>query len=320
MNDYKKIYRRALYKGVRIQLEYSQNGFYSANIDAADMRLKSYDFANFPKDIFINPSWDKHAVEGLIHVGSNDIVMDDTGRLSAEWFSRYQPDFYHDAFYKGHAVRVSNQPGGMKTWSDGSTSAYYTVQVRAPLDNLELKTLDWLPWSHRPYDYEFFGMIPVADAHLIRRTNAEIDKMAFYKGLYSYVFRREAQDFTIKIVVPEPEQYKNMDWLLTNFKQESYDKFFGAIPVSDPDLFIDETGIVREDLLTYTFPVNWRCASYKGHDIIVGARSDTHHFVKYHSGTLLPRGALPDWLPVATQTNHRDYMGKIAIDDCELKL
>ena len=137
--------------------------------------------------------------------------------------------------------------------------------------------------------------------------------------------------FSVDVVVPESEQYKHMDWLLENFEQTSFDVFKGAIPVSDPDLYIDDLGIIREDLLTKTFPVNWRDATYKGFPVKVGAHSDTHHFVTHHADVLLPRGVLPAFLQPATgnppgsgpsaaiQTGSQDFMAKIPIDDPELR-
>ena len=254
---------------------------------------------------------DRGMVYGKIPAFSSELIPDTTGRLSAEVFASREFDGWQHAWYKGHRVRVGS--GNLKY-------GYYSAQYKVPDGEDVPEDVNWLVKPVHVYAREFWGDIPASEAQNLTFEAEQIWKMAFYKGFWTLVESRKDDRYTIRIAIPYREMSEELDWLKT------FQAGYGTIPVTDPDLYIDDLGVIREDLLTKTFPVNWREATYKGFPVKVGAHSDTHHFATHHADVLLPRGALPSFLqpatdqpPYAIQTGPQDFMAKIAIDDPELK-
>ena len=257
---------------------------------------------------------DRGMVYGKIPAFSSELIPDTTGRLSAEVFASREFNGWQHAWYKGRRLWIST----INLERYGSSTVAYKVP-----DGEEIpEKLDWFPTARKPRNgREFHAELPASEAVNLTFEAEQIWKMAFYKGFWTLVESRKDDRYTIRIAIPYREMSEELDWLKT------FQAGYGTIPVSDPDLYIDDLGVIREDLLTKTFPVNWREATYKGFPVKVGAHSDTHHFATHHADVLLPRGALPSFLqpatdqpPFAIQTGPQDFMAKIAVDDLELKL
>lgn len=282
-------------------------------------------------DLFVNPiRSDIGSMCGKIPADSPDLIIDDTGRLSAEGFAEPLQLIQKPASYKSHRIFVSKyKPCDYLPYSlfGDNLSIIYRVPDGEEIPD----TIRWLQNPTKSKENEFRGVLPASEEGRIRYEDGFVHKIAVYRGFIACIMTNIDEVCTIALVVPEAEQYINMKWLIASFEQTSFDVFKGTIPVSDPDLYIDDLGIIREDLLTKTFPVNWREATYKGFPVKVGAHNDTHHFVTHHADVLLPRGVLPAFLQPATgnppgsgpsaaiQTGPQDFMAKIALDDPNLR-
>lgn len=283
------------------------------------VHIISLDSRVIPEDFFVQKfsQIQPEPGEGLVANEENNWVFDTVGRLPAEQFAEMKFGGGEYAWYKGHRLWVG---------SNNLKYGHYSVQYKIPEGEEIPDKLDWFPTARKPrVGRSFYGELPASEAQNLTFEAEQIWKMAFYKGFWTLVESRQDDWYTVRIAIPYREMAEELDW----FKK--FDDGYGTIPVSDPDLYIDDLGIIREDLLTKTFPVNWRDSTYKGFPIKVGAHSDTHHFATHHADVLLPRGVLPAFLQpaignppgsgpsAAIQTGPQDFMAKIAIDDSELR-